>query len=1156
MEQEKHSKAERQRRQLAEQDEEGIVEEPVGLTDYILGFRIACLNRSVDIRNFAYGRDSFAINHDERGHLRELTEMLTEQTELLEDAWETMIKYAGKYKINLDKDDDYQALVLARNHALRVAEQAFSISDQFLYPQLMTTVHEAGGRNGQNKLHNLPGTTTKRSENVVQPQKADESKISTAAKCKQAVYATIEAIIAKTEDVNNPIVERERGETHNEIQSKTGEESEHEDPEEIIILDEFITALKKKGRRFDRRQNAIRERANLREKSREHESGKNTKRAPENKGPTNEIATKDARERVAEMGDHELMKKAKLEHMREINMGRREMKEVPGKITGPDSKTERGAAKYRTTEMVRASKTKKSKKHTQATAEHYPGAEQVKEGEESTRKRIIAKIDQTVTEPAAANGWNVQQHHTTKQNQGVVTSCTTVIAAGGAEYLVSGYKIGEANDSRILRCPVPHIVGDTTKKSSDPDQPRDGKEYEVDATLWFTPKSRDDIIIAWKRISQDPYARIRKGIGVCYHCGKQCGQPLTCAARTKHCYVCNKMGHTLKACEWRFRTKQVPSCSDIIQPQIQEQICDELTEYIDNFIDIMVDSYEIASRPTTILTHNATSKTAVEWLTRFKDYYETKREELSKRGYRQTDHGRTVLYAHIDNELQAELDRTPPSHDKNKVRGDQGCIRRLARYFNRKGGGDIRPQRTPIEPALNKEGWLIIDSLARHGGNAAHAREHEQMKRRKGYAKADERPHPASIPRDNQGTMITDLPNEILKEICAYLPFKDLQSIITATEEARDLSTIDGREGHAIDLSGRYLEERELSRVLSRKLTKFLDLTRAEIIKGTGAIETYLQVERSNLEGICISMFRGPYSKIAAIISMLDCLTTLDISYSPWGLISEVSRAMGERTYIKAINIGSSKIMMHCHPNDYEPEKDIIARLLRKCPRMRHFIVHGLNLCMHSITHLCLHLPTKMKSIDIARNRKFADDDVRYLMTRCPDLTFLDASDTGVTLRVIGEIARTWSHSLVSLALPKEAARSMRDIYHTGGEALDNVKQCIRSMQALIYLRMGRWRMGTAPESHQSENGNATGVMQEEKETATALKQIFPELTIHMSPYAKEDRHFYKQNGYPKPNPSFPPSSDPHYHFRNWGRGEGNFIQEDNARPIVSQRWF
>ena len=683
------------------------------------------------------------------------------------------------------------------------------------------------------------------------------------------------------------------------------------------------------------------------------------------------------------------------------------------------------------------------------------------------------------------------------------------------------------------------------------DHPKKEEKYEVDKTIWLIPAPRDDIIVAWKRIIQDPYARIRKCIGVCYHCGKNCGQPLMCKARMKHCYVCNKAGHTLKACEWRFRTERVPICSATLQPQIQEQICDELTEYMDNFMDIMVDSYDIANRPTTILTHNATSRMALEWLTSFKNYYETKREELSKRGYRQIDHGRTVLYAHIDNELQAELDQAPPGHDRNKIRGDQGRIRRLARYFNRKGGGDIRPQHTPIEPALNKEGWFIIDSLGRHGGNAAHAREHEQMKRRKKYAKAEERPHPASMPRNNQSKTIIHLPNEILKEICAYLPFNDLQNVIKATEGVRDLSTIDGREGHSIDLSGKYLEERELSRVLSRKPTKFLDLTRAEIIKGTEDIETYLQVERSNLEGICISMFRGPYSKVAAIISTLDCLTTLDISYSPWRLVSEISRAMGERTDIKAINIGSSMIMIRCHPNDYEPEKDIIARLVRKCPKIRHFILHGLNLCMHSIRHLLLHLPTKMESIDIARNRKFTDGDVRDLMTRCPDLAFLDASDTSVTLRVVGEIARTWSHSLVSLALPKEAARSMRDIYHTGGEALDNMKRCIRSMHALRYLRMGRWRMGTAPESHQCENGHATGVMQEEKETAHTLKQIFPELTIHMSPYAKEDRHFYKQNGYPKPNPNFPPPSDPHYHFRNWGIGEGNFIQEHNAGPTV-----
>jgi len=158
MEQKEHLKTEGQRRQLANQNQEGIDKQPIGPTDYILNFRTACLNRSVDIRNFADGRDSFAINNDEREHLKGLTEMLTEQTEFLKDAWETLMKYARKYKIDLDRDDAYQALVLARDHALRVAEQAFSISDQFLYPQLAIISHEADRRQGQ-KLHKLRGTT-------------------------------------------------------------------------------------------------------------------------------------------------------------------------------------------------------------------------------------------------------------------------------------------------------------------------------------------------------------------------------------------------------------------------------------------------------------------------------------------------------------------------------------------------------------------------------------------------------------------------------------------------------------------------------------------------------------------------------------------------------------------------------------------------------------------------------------------------------------------------------------------------------------------------------------------------------------------------------------------------------------------------------------
>ena len=312
MEQKEHLKTEGQRRQLANQNQEGIDKEPIGPTDYILNFRTACLNRSVDIRNFADGRDSFAINNDEREHLKGLTEMLTEQTEFLEDAWETMIRYARKYKIDLDRDDAYQALVLARDHALRVAEQAFSISDRFLYPQLAIISHEADKRHGQSKLHKLRGTTAKNSENAEQPRRIDENEASTAAEHKQAVYATIEAIIAKTEDVSGPLVERER---------KEEEESEHEDPEEIIVLDKLITALKK-GRKFDGRQD-IREKAHLKQRSK-HDT---------------EMETEGAGRKATEMTDHDIIYDAQVEKTEIKNVCQHEVQKAPGKIDGPATKS-------------------------------------------------------------------------------------------------------------------------------------------------------------------------------------------------------------------------------------------------------------------------------------------------------------------------------------------------------------------------------------------------------------------------------------------------------------------------------------------------------------------------------------------------------------------------------------------------------------------------------------------------------------------------------------------------------------------------------------------------------------------------------------------------------------------------------------------------
>ena len=61
--------------------------------------------------------------------------MLVEQLEFLRDGWDMMLRCADQYDIDLDWDDAFKTLKLGRAHALRVAEQAFYILDQFLFPQ-------------------------------------------------------------------------------------------------------------------------------------------------------------------------------------------------------------------------------------------------------------------------------------------------------------------------------------------------------------------------------------------------------------------------------------------------------------------------------------------------------------------------------------------------------------------------------------------------------------------------------------------------------------------------------------------------------------------------------------------------------------------------------------------------------------------------------------------------------------------------------------------------------------------------------------------------------------------------------------------------------------------------------------------------------------
>ena len=169
--------------------------------------------------------------------------MLTEHIEFLQDAWDTMLRCPKEYDIDLDRDDAFRALELTRNHALRVAEQAFSISDQFLFPQTVGNHYDADGQKRERRPKQAHSKTAEEGKNIGNSLETKGKAISNAIDCKQNVYAIIEAIIRETEDVDTLLLEKR--DKHEQRESETGEESKYEDPEEIIVLDNLIAALGK-----------------------------------------------------------------------------------------------------------------------------------------------------------------------------------------------------------------------------------------------------------------------------------------------------------------------------------------------------------------------------------------------------------------------------------------------------------------------------------------------------------------------------------------------------------------------------------------------------------------------------------------------------------------------------------------------------------------------------------------------------------------------------------------------------------------------------------------------------------------------------------------------------------------------------------------------
>jgi hypothetical protein len=579
-------------------------------------------------------------------------------------------------------------------------------------------------------------------------------------------------------------------------------------------------------------------------------------------------------------------------------------------------------------------------------------------------------------------------------------------------------------------------------------------------------------------------------------------------------------------------------------------------------------------RPKRLLEHDVSTEMAMEWIHEFEVYFITKEADLLKRGYNAREHGRMVLNAYIDKELETKINRDEPPGAGMDIRGDQGCIGLLKRYFKKQPTDNETENTeqirlTPITPIHDDGRWRIIDIAGFHddwsGRIAAQAREHEHFKRRKGYTyvpadeddprlwnlttlkrkKKEDANNNVGVAAEAKGDL-TELPNEILEKICLYLPFRAIQNLRRTARRLRDYVEQSKEIYESISITGEHLDEIWLSKLLTTRQVKHLDISRGELDEVNGTIDQDVWAHGSKLEGICLSGFNEPYVPIAAVISALENLTTLDMSYSRWDMVDEISRALDDTTKLKNINVGTSPYMRMCHQEhttDLTP-KWTLTRLIRKCPRLENIIMHGLDITHGDFSYILKHLPPTLEGIDVARNQ-INDANLHQLMNRCPSLKFLDASETCVTYNILIDIAAKWGHSLRNLSLPDTVAKRVREDYQYDKTKVAIFQNIIQHMSALRFLRLGNWRGGTAAESHRTTNGRMSVEYTREQSTIEMLKSLFPELTIHFSPFAKEDERFYDKNGFPRPNPLFPPPADPHYHFRRWGRGGKNFIIED-----------
>ena len=160
---------------------------------------------------------------------------------------------------------------------------------------------------------------------------------------------------------------------------------------------------------------------------------------------------------------------------------------------------------------------------------------------------------------------------------------------------------------------------------------------------------------------------------------------------------------------------------------------------------------------------------------------------------------------------------------------------------------------------------------------------------------------------------------------------------------------------------------------------------------------------------------------IAILIAKSNNLRILDLTASKLTLLSAIATVIPYGHRLTSLNL--SLVGNNNHHN-FLLRYETIKKIIDKLKNLRNIILAGTNQCRKSIAYVCTYLTSTIERVNLATER-VRNSDIRALINQCPNVTFLNVTETLVTLEVFHELAATWSESMRYLSLPKRIATEL-----------------------------------------------------------------------------------------------------------------------------------